>query len=275
MSKIVLLVVLLLSNIYGTDSISSFSVIDEEQIEKGNSVDLSIDYTATKKHQLKITAYDKDTNTELAPNFSATDTKHISYDIPSDAESDIKLVLGLIEDGASVDSKELTLDLSNVIDGLYFCSTHSYDNVQIHPTRTECFEPLPDVEYELIHGDDPGAAIFISGNKQKFKYSNNTYNLVVVGNSLIHYYANYDTANISAGTGWSCYSGCCTSTSWGTDDDRDCLNSRDTEDRIFATYESANKRIKIVFRGGYYSCSCSATNCCGESKVDAGYVYFQ
>ena len=241
------------------DSISSFTA-DKDTGKPNDVVNLDINYVATKKYELHFTAYKNNDGTELSPDFSATDLKNIAYTIPDEADYDIKIVAELVEDGSVVDNKDVVVEINSLVKGLYFCQYGS------------CFEPEPNVTYQLIHGDDPGALIFLRNANADFYYSSATYNAVALGNAIIHYY-NLNTNNISRGDGWSCYSGCCNSTTWGTDSTRDCLNSRDTEDRIFATYQPEYSRIKIKFIGGYYSCSCGRTNCCGGNRTNIGYVY--
>jgi len=273
MKRIFLIIIFLSFTLLYADSINSFTA-DKDSAQPGDLVNLNINYTATKKYELHFTAYNNSDNTELSPIFGASSLKHITYTIPNDADYDVKIIAELVEDGNVVDSKQVIIRSGSVANDLFFCSkyTSDYSGVTLHPTRRECFNPQPDVRYELIYGDDPGALIFLQNTSANFLFSNAHYNAAVMGNAIIHYY-NLNTNNISRGTGWTCYSGCCSNTTWGYDSTRDCLNSGDTEDEIYATYQPEYSRIKIDFIGGYYSCSCSKTFCCGHSRSNTGYIY--
>ena len=92
------------------DSIQSFSA-NRTNVQPGEDVNLTLNYTATKKYQLTLNAYNNITNAELTPVFTASDLKHVSYSVPSTADYNIKLVLGLVENGNTIDSKELVLNI--------------------------------------------------------------------------------------------------------------------------------------------------------------------
>lgn len=273
MRRIFLLMFFLSFGLLYADAINSFTA-DKTNANPGDLINLTLDYTVSKKYELHFTAYNNSNNTELSPIFGSSSLKNITYTIPNDANYDVKIVAELIEDGNVVDSKQVIIRSGSVRNGLFFCSNYAsdYSGITRHPTINGCFNPQPDVRYELIYGDDPGALIFLQNANADFFYSNTAYNAVAMGNAIIHYY-NLNTNSISRGLGGTCYSGCCSSTTWGTDSARDCLNGGDTEDEIYATYQPEYSRIKIEFIGGYFSCSCSKTYCCGHSRSNTGYVY--
>ena len=110
-SRILIFLILAATASYA-DSIQSFTA-NQTNVQPGTDVNLTLDYVATKKYQLTFNAYNDSTNIELTPIFNASDLRHVSYSIPSTADYNIKLVLGLVEDGNIVDSKELVLNIGN------------------------------------------------------------------------------------------------------------------------------------------------------------------
>lgn len=115
-----LLLITVFSLMLNADAISSFAA-DNTNVKPGDNVNLTLDYTATKKYQLNFNAYKQPDNTELPAIFSATDLKHVRYFVPSDADYDIKIIAKLSEDGSSIDSKEVTistLSIDTVIDDI-------------------------------------------------------------------------------------------------------------------------------------------------------------
>jgi len=108
-SRILIFLILAATASYA-DSIQSFTA-NQTNVQPGTDVNLTLDYVATKKYQLTFNAYNDSTNVELTPIFNASDLRHVSYSIPSTADYNIKLVLGLVEDGNIVDSKELILNI--------------------------------------------------------------------------------------------------------------------------------------------------------------------
>ena len=148
-------------NLLIADSITSFTVVDESKVKKGETVDLAIGYIATKKHKLKLKAYDEDTNNELSPTFSATDVNHVSYDIPSDAESSIKLHLGLVEDGVEVDNREVVLSI--------FSGTKSCLDYYLAGVRTDGYYEIDPDESGSVNKVDVYCDM-TNGGWTKFEY---------------------------------------------------------------------------------------------------------
>ena len=253
------------------DGIDSFTA-NKTEAAPGDTVNLSIGYTAKKQYELHYKAFDKDGSTN-SPDFTAESINSISYKIPDDAKEKVTIRVGLEEGGEEIDHKEMVIEIDTPIgDNLYFCSRMSYTGVEHHPNNSSCFKPREGVEYALIYGDDPGAAIFLTGGKG-FYHGSHKYNTLYVGNAIIHFY-NMSSDWLEAPTnvlGRSCYSGCCNRTTLGTDRGRICINSRDTEDSIFAKY--LRGKIYVRFTGGYYPCSCGGfSNCCGNGRTDRGTV---
>ena len=263
-------------NLLIADSITSFAVVDESKVKKGETVDLAIGYIATKKHKLKLKAYDEDTNNEISPTFSATDVNHVSYDIPSDAESSIKLYLGLVEDDQVVDFKDVLLELNTMAKGLYFCDNQSYQsNVDFHDTFTNCFRPEDGVVYDIGYGDDVGAAIILLDDNKAFAKNEECYNskanILALSDANIqaqHIDLTSSSQKTTVGGGGCCSRASAYASNYSISNLSYMFNyNTDTENRISARYNKTSNSVTIYFRGGNYSCSCSKNNCCGEGRI--------
>lgn len=268
-SKSFLAALLCSSCLLQADDINSFTS-DETNVTAEQVINLTLDLIVTKKYEIRLSAYNAITNIQLTPSFNAVDIKHIEYKVPSEADYDIKLIAQLIEDYNVVRSKEIILD-ATATSGLYFCSEYETFAQELHPNSVlsaGCFKPQPYIEYNLVYGDDRAVMLLTDGN-QGISYRGNDYNSVALNtNTKIHY---YNKSSYTSFSGTGCI-GNCKSTFLGISEDEDIYNSSDTESRITATYEPDENRVKIISRGGYYSCSCSVSNCCSEWLTYTKYI---
>lgn len=120
MRRIFLLMFFLSFGLLYADAINSFTA-DKTSAQPGDLVNLTIDYTASKKYELHFTAYNNSNNAELSPVFGSSGLKNITYTIPNDANYDVKIVAELVEDGNVVDSKQVIISAHNGVSSQYEC----------------------------------------------------------------------------------------------------------------------------------------------------------